>query len=935
LRLRSFRRCGVCGAHGHTDPRCAVFDLNQSQERQLKQRIDNISLGLTPELEAQIARIRAAWRVGLATALVVLSMVVSAVAGTISGQIQTPTGGVLKNGTLGFKLSQPAVLSGTAIISTAQSFCYTSNLGAIVGLPDPLTLPVVSTNTLSGTLVAGTYYTVITYYGAGGETVASPETSTVLSATGTLIISGPVLQPGSATGYKVYIGATPGSETLQGTVTGFGQYQQTSALAAGAALPASNTTVCSVAFSDTLIPTGTYYTVSLVNKNGSMIAGFPQTWCTFGGLAGTINVSNGAPTGNCGTNGVFYPTPIFANPQNNAPQSISGPVAFPGGIFGDTIFSGNETFSGNNTHSGAESFAKFNNIIYVDGVTYPLTAAGIQAAVNAACNGSTLGAVVIPPGSISLGTTGVSVPNNCDVGGVGLATKLSFTSGAATTHFINTALSPSNIRFHDLTLDGGSGTSTSEGCIGMNAVTAPQDITIERVTCQNVGASGFNITGTAANPGSRIKVLHSKILNAGLATGAVGQLYGILVSFNSHVLVLDNEIGNGGLTTGIAAFSSINASSATPIEDVQIISNRIHDLTYTTTTGGAIDVGRARQAAVANNIVWNLQQGGCVTLESIWGGAISGNVCSVADTVLTGGPILVKIPDSTQTGEVASQDIAITGNTILDKSLVASTNAGITVNGAARNIAITGNAVSYLNQPSSGAYGIYLQLGTADANIAAASQNFCNVFTVTGNTIVGRAGASGAVLNGIGIQQVATACIVDQVTVDNNTINGANNGIAIGSASASDGITHLYVHDNPVEGNTVGLSTDGKTYASFFYWNNNPPNGAGLQLNNLPPVTSKFNAGISNDGPGFKHKRVTGCTTGAVSGNNCETTVTWTTAFADANYTPVCTLLGAATLGHLGAISTSAIAAASVKVQTVTDTAAAITGTINCIAVHD
>jgi hypothetical protein len=356
LRLRSFRRCGVCGAHGHTDPRCAVFDLNQSQERQLKQRIDNISLGLTPELEAQIARIRAAWRVGLATALVVLSMVVSAVAGTISGQIQTPTGGVLKNGTLGFKLSQPAVLSGTAIISTTQSFCYTSNLGAIVGLPDPLALPVVSTNTLSGTLVAGTYYTVITYYGAGGETVASPETSTVLSATGTLIISGPVLQPGSATGYKVYIGATPGSETLQGTVTGFGQYQQTSALAAGAALPASNTTVCSVAFSDTLIPTGTYYTVSLVNKNGSMIAGFPQTWCTFGGLAGTINVSNGAPTGNCGTNGVFYPTPIFANPQNNAPQSVSGPMSFPSGIFGDMTVSGNNTYSGNSIFAGSVSF---------------------------------------------------------------------------------------------------------------------------------------------------------------------------------------------------------------------------------------------------------------------------------------------------------------------------------------------------------------------------------------------------------------------------------------------------------------------------------------------------------------------------------------------------------------------------------------------------
>ena len=33
----------------------------------------------------------------------------------------------------------------------------------------------------------------------------------------------------------------------------------------------------------------------------SVVAGFPQTWCTYGGLTGTINVSNGAPTGNCST----------------------------------------------------------------------------------------------------------------------------------------------------------------------------------------------------------------------------------------------------------------------------------------------------------------------------------------------------------------------------------------------------------------------------------------------------------------------------------------------------------------------------------------------------------------------------------------------------------------------------------------------------------
>jgi hypothetical protein len=86
-------------------------------------------------------------------------------------------------------------------------------------------------------------------------------------------------------------------------------------------VPVVNSSVCSLMFSDTLVPTGTFYTVSLVNRNGSIISGFPQTWCTYGGLSGTINVSNGAPTGNCGTNGVFYPIPLFSSQLNGAPNA--------------------------------------------------------------------------------------------------------------------------------------------------------------------------------------------------------------------------------------------------------------------------------------------------------------------------------------------------------------------------------------------------------------------------------------------------------------------------------------------------------------------------------------------------------------------------------------------------------------------------------------
>lgn len=258
----------------------------------------------------------------------------------IVGAIQTSTGGTINNGTLTFTLSQPAVVSGTSSVATQQTACYTSTSGSIVGIPDPLALPVTSVNLASGTLPAGTYFVTLLYNASSGSSVMSPETQVVLASQGTLNVNAPALQPASATGYNVAIGLTSGSETIQGTVTGWTQYQQSTTLIAGASPGVANSSVCNIYLSDQLEPTGTYYTVNLVTKTGSKVAGYPQTWCTYGGAAATINVANGAPTGNCNTNGVFYPTPIFARPQSGAAQSISGPLSFPGGITGPTTFSG-------------------------------------------------------------------------------------------------------------------------------------------------------------------------------------------------------------------------------------------------------------------------------------------------------------------------------------------------------------------------------------------------------------------------------------------------------------------------------------------------------------------------------------------------------------------------------------------------------------------
>jgi hypothetical protein len=316
------------------------------------------------------------WLCGL-TVLAILAMATCAKAnaGTIAGNIQTATGAGVTNGTLGFTLSQNAVLSGTATLVTQTTSCYTSQGGAVVGLPDPLVLPSTSTNTASGTLPSGTYYVQLWYVNGSSHSLAGPEQVVVLGALGTVNVNPPNLQPASASGYAVAIGSTSGGETLQGTVTGWTQYQQSTALVTGAAIPSSNNSTCQLAFSDTLVPTGTFYTVSLINQNGSPVAGFPQTWCTYGGLSGTINVSNGAPTGNCSTAGVFYPTPLFAN--GFLTQSVGGNLNV-GGNFGVT---GNIVGSGNLNVAGATTTRSLNAIKFADQFPGGSVTAKIDAAI--------------------------------------------------------------------------------------------------------------------------------------------------------------------------------------------------------------------------------------------------------------------------------------------------------------------------------------------------------------------------------------------------------------------------------------------------------------------------------------------------------------------------------------------------------------------------
>jgi hypothetical protein len=111
------------------------------------------------------------------------------------------------------------------------------------------------------------------------------------------------------------------------------------------------------------------------------------------------------------------------------------------------------------------------------------------------------------------------------------------------------------------------------------------------------------------------------------------------------------------------------------------------------------------------------------------------------------------------------------------------------------------------------------------------------------------------------------------------------------------------------------------------------PSGKNVELGNSGAV--KFTgSGVNNDGSGLKHARVS---TGSVAaGARADATVTWTTGFANTSYTPVCTVTDTSAAGAgLVVERIRAVATGTITVQVYNAAGGAITGTLDCWAVHD
>lgn len=421
-------------------------------------------------------------------------------AGTIGGAVQLASSGKgVANGVFTFTLTQPAVASGTAVVVTSPVNCYTDGSGNVVGLPNPLTAASLSSNAGGGTLPAGNYFVRYTWANASGETVAGPEVSRTTTATGVLVVQVPVNPPASATQWKIYISTAAGTETLQSTQAApFSNYSQSAPLVSGAALPGSNTSVCSLRFNDELQPSYTGYTVNLTTASGAIVPGFPQKWYLNGGAGGTINLGSGLPLY---SGMVVYPQPIISNPANNGMQSINGPLNLNGYKFIDS---------------------NINGFFYVDGTIFTT----VQAAITAACAAGG-GTVLIPPGTYPQNSP-FTLCSNLNLMGAG---RCQVDAGNCPTTITTNMVSGDLFPITNLTdmhlADFGVKSTALTAANDIIRLNYGQRVVVERLYLYGGGSgftNGIELDTSSASTGSTIRNVFRDILITGLAPGGIGCL---------------------------------------------------------------------------------------------------------------------------------------------------------------------------------------------------------------------------------------------------------------------------------------------------------------------------------------------------------------------------------------------------------------------------
>ena len=230
-----------------------------------------------------------------------------------------------------------------------------------------------------------------------------------------------------------------------------------------------------------------------------------------------------------------------------------------------------------------QTVGKLNNVLYVDGVKYAQTGAGIQSAITAACALSPVGTVYVTPGTYSVTTPITDCAGLKLLGwGPSKSARLSATAGVGAGNGI-VVISSDDVEVAGLYFDGNNAVS---GIIGIQITTASK----AHVHDNFIDEATYGIRLESDNAHIRI---HNNVIGNG-----VGTQYGILgLQMNNsfdieicHNILLGNQnAASSGL--GIAMDGGTATIGQEP-HDINIHHNYVTG--YTQSGAGGIAIGAAR-----------------------------------------------------------------------------------------------------------------------------------------------------------------------------------------------------------------------------------------------------------------------------------------------------------------------------------------------------
>jgi hypothetical protein len=230
-------------------------------------------------------------------------------------------------------------------------------------------------------------------------------------------------------------------------------------------------------------------------------------------------------------------------------------------------------FKGNNTHSGTETFTNINHVVFWDGSKYPLTAAGLQSAISAACNGTIPGRVEFPLTGVGQFVTisaTVTVPSNCSLNGPG-KDRIILHSSVSLNAAIMTVANASKVVLSGFGLDGNrANNSNVNDCFDLGPSTS--DILIDQLRISNCLSQGVLIFSGSAH----VTIQNSEFFNIGSFpsspfTAAIDIFSNTSPGVSDIRIGPDNSIHDSSF--GIVLSTQNNNISSVNIFDNQIYSN--------------------------------------------------------------------------------------------------------------------------------------------------------------------------------------------------------------------------------------------------------------------------------------------------------------------------------------------------------------------------